>query len=322
MDDGQGYADGTDAAVVAAVRGWLAAGHGVHLVTVVRTWGSSPRPPGALMARREDGHTTVGSVSGGCVESAIAEHLPTAGQTPAILTWSGDEARRAGLPCGGTLELLAERLEPRGERGLGAVAAALERGEAVRRRVECATGTVAVEGDEGGPDVVAAGDCVDKRFGPAWRLLIVGAGELGSHLAAMARRLGYQVTVCEPREEVRAAFGESGVELTGTMPDDAVASLAPGERDAVVTTTHDPRLDDLALEAVLATPAGYIGALGSKRTNDQRRERLREQGLPPEAVARLRGPVGLAIGSRTPAEIAVSILAEMTAQRRNAAESA
>jgi xanthine dehydrogenase accessory factor len=315
VGDGRGYADGTDAAVVAAVREWLAAGHGVHLVTVVRTWGSSPRPPGALMARRADG-VVVGSVSGGCVESALADHLPAPGQPPATIIWSGDEARRAGLPCGGTLELLAEELEPGAERGLGEVASALERGEAVRRRVACATGAVAVEGDRGGPDLIPRGEEVDKRFGPAWRVLVVGAGELGSHLAAMARRLGYHVTVCEPREEVRAAFDEGGVELTPAMPDDAVVGLAPTPRDAVVTTTHDPRLDDLALEAVLATPAGYVGALGSKRTNDQRRERLRELGVPAEAVARLRGPVGLAIGSRTPAEIAVAILAEMTAERR------
>ena len=321
MDASSGYARGGDAAVVAAARQWLADGHAVHLVTVVRTWGSSPRPPGALMARRDDG-AVVGSVSGGCVESAIAEHLPAPGQPPATLTWSGDEARRAGLPCGGTLELLAEGLEPGADRGLGEVAAALERSEAVRRRVACATGTVAVETDHGGPDLLQEGGAVDKRFGPAWRLLVVGAGELGSHLAAMARRLGYHVTVCEPREEFRAAFDEAGVELTPAMPDDSVVGLAPTPRDAVVTTTHDPRLDDLALEAALASPAGYVGALGSKRTNDQRRERLRELGLSAAAVERLRGPVGLAIGSRTPAEIAVSILAEMTAERRGAADSA
>ncbi|MGM0412971.1 MAG: XdhC family protein [Pseudomonadota bacterium] len=318
MDASAGYAQGGDAAVVAAAQQWLADGHIVHLVTVVRTWGSSPRPPGSLLARRGDG-VVVGSVSGGCVEAELPAWLPEPGEPPVTLHWGGAEAERLGLPCGGTLELFAEARGPGDAGEIAAVAGALERGETLCRRVERTTGAVTLEADAAGPDLVADEIGVAKRFGPAWRLLTIGAGELGSHLAAMARRLGYGVTVCDPRQHYRTAFDEPGVALTAAMPDEAVLTLDPGPRDAVVTTSHDPRLDDLALWRALESSAFYVGALGSRRTNDARRQRLVEFGLPEAAVERLRGPVGLAIGSRTPAEIAVAILAEMTAERRGAA---
>lgn len=316
MSHSDAYAGGTDPAVVATARAWLDAGHGVHVVTVVTTWGSSPRPPGSLLARRDDG-VTVGSVSGGCVEDALSHHLPPWGGAPARLVFGGEsgEAARHHLPCGGTLELLAEPLAPGDERGLEAVDQALSRGETLRRRVDRATGAVRLGTDEGGPDLAADGEAVAKRFGPSWRLLVVGGGELGHHLAGMARRLAYRVTVCEPRPDYRAGFAEPGVELDTRMPDDAVAAWGPDPRGAVVTTCHDPKLDDLALLEALGSKAFYVGALGSTRTNDRRRERLLDLGLSERAVARLRGPVGLAIGSRTPAEIAVAVMAEMTAVR-------
>ncbi len=311
------HAGGTDAAVVETAAAWLAAGHGLHLVTVIRTWGSSPRPPGALLVRRDDGQIA-GSVSGGCVEGDLAGRLPAAGGSPKRLVYGGEtgEAARSGLPCGGTLELLAEPLAPGDDRGLEAVRQALARGETLRRRVERTSGAVRLEADDGGPDLAADETAVVKRFGPAWRLLVVGAGELGHHLAAMARRLGYGVTACDPRSEYGDAWASEGVPLDPRMPDDAVTAWAPDPRGAVVTTTHDPKLDDLALLEALTSPAFYVGALGSSRTDARRRERLRGLGIPEPALARLRGPVGLPIGSRTPPEIAVSVLAELTAVRR------
>lgn len=312
------YADGTDRAVVDAVMAWLGQGHGAHLVTVVRTWGSSPRPPGALMARRDDGRV-VGSVSGGCVEADLPGRLPQWGEPPVRLIFGGEagDAERFGLPCGGTLELLAEPLAPGEDRGLIRVQQALARGGTLRRRVARATGEVHLGADDGGPDLVADEAALTKCFGPAWRLLIVGGGELGLHLAGMARRLAYRVTVCEPRAEYRAGFAEEGVGLTAAMPDDAVGAWVPDARGAVVTTSHDPKLDDLALMEALDSPAFYVGALGSVRTNERRRRRLAELGVPERALDRLRGPMGLAIGSRTPPEIAVSVLAEMTAVRQD-----
>lgn len=258
----------------------------------------------------------VGSVSGDCVEAELPAWLPEPGDPPVTLHWGGAEAERLGLPCGGTLELFAEALDADDEGVFATLADALERGETLCRRVERATGAVTLETDAAGPELAVDQARVAKRFGPAWRLLVIGAGELGSHLAAMARRLGYGVTVCDPRQAYRTAFVEPGVALTAAMPDEAVTALGPGPRDAVVTTSHDPRLDDLALWRALESPAFYVGALGSRRTNDLRRERLVAFGLTPAAVARLHGPVGLAIGSRMPAEIAVAILAEMTAEQR------
>lgn len=318
MTPPEAYAAGTDPAVVATAKAWLDAGHRLHLVTVVTTWGSSPRPPGSLLAYRDDG-LAVGSVSGGCVEEALPDHLPEWGGAPARLVFGGEsgDSQRYALPCGGTLELLAEPLAPGDERGLEAAHQALGRGETVRRRVDRATGAVQLGIDEGGPDLAADEEAVAKRFGPSWRLLVIGGGELGHHLAGMARRLAYQVTVCEPRPAYRAAFGEPGIQLDGRMPDDAVAAWGPDPRGAVVATCHDPKLDDLALLEALDSAAFYVGALGSARTNERRCQRLVELGLSEQAVARLRGPVGLAIGSRTPAEIAVAVVAEMTAVRHD-----
>ncbi len=318
MGPADAYADGSDAAVVAAARAWLEAGYGMSLVTVVATWGASPRPPGSLLARRDDG-AVVGSVSGGCIEDALPTYLPTKGEAPARVVFGsgGQGAEAKKLPCGGTLELLAEPLAPGEDRGLEAVYQALARGETIQRCVDRATGAVQIEADEGGSDLVADGVSVAKRFGPAWRLLVVGGGDLGHHLSGISRRLAYRVTVCEPRPAYQASFAEPGVELDTRMPDDTVAAWRPDERGAVVATCHDPKLDDLALLEALASPAFYVGALGSSRTHERRRQRLLGLGLSEQATARLRGPVGLAIGSRTPAEIAVAVVAEMTAVRRD-----
>ncbi len=309
------HADGTDAAVLAAAADWLAAGHGVHLLTVVRTWGSSPRPAGSLLARRDDG-PLAGSISGGCVEAELPRHLPDPGNPPCVLTFGGDdaEAARLGLPCGGRLAVLAEALTPGADGRLPGVRAAVTRGETLLRRVAWADGGVALHPDDGGPDLTVDDDAVAKRFGPAWRLLVVGAGDLGQHLAATGRRLGYAVTMVEPRSG--HAPDVPGAALDTRPPDEAVAAWAPDARSAVVTTAHDPCVDDPALQAALDFPAFYIGALGSSRTHARRCERLRGAGVGGAALARLRAPVGLAIGSRTPAEIAVAVAAELVAVQR------
>jgi xanthine dehydrogenase accessory factor len=189
----------------------------------------------------------------------------------------------------------------------------------VRREVDRATGAVTLAADAPDrPDLAADEATVAKRFGPVWRLLIVGAGQLAGYLSAYARDLAYGVTVCDPRPEADAQW-TGPAELDARMPDDAVAGFAPDPRSAVVAATHDPKLDDLALLEALGSPAFYVGALGSRRNNDRRRERLRELGLAPAAVERLRGPMGLAIGSRTPPEIALAVAAEMTAVRHGRA---
>jgi xanthine dehydrogenase accessory factor len=151
--------------------------------------------------------------------------------------------------------------------------------------------------------------------GPRWRLLIIGAGQLSTFLAQMAQGLDYQVTICDPREEYAEGWNIQGVELKRGMPDEVVTEINLDGHSAVVTLTHDPKLDDMALLEALKSPAFYVGAIGSRKNNEARRKRLAGFDLSQQEIARLHGPVGLKLGAKTPPEIAVAILAEMTAIR-------
>ena len=227
-----------------------------------------------------------------------------------------DEARRFGLPCGGTLRLA---IEPAPEAALlSELLARVERGELVARSIDLRDGRASLA--PAPPHAAVAFD--DSRLttihGPRWRLLVIGAGQASQYLAQMALTLDYQVTVCDPREEYAATWQVPGSRLVGAMPDDAVLELRPDSRTAIVALTHDPKLDDLALLEALKSPAFYVGALGSRASSAKRRERLRQFDLTEAQIARLHGPVGLPIGSRTPPEIALSILAEMTAIKNGA----
>lgn len=299
-----------------AARRWAAAGHRLMLISVARTWGSAPRPPGAWMVLRDDG-LVQGSVSGGCIESDLIEQLvhgDFASVVPFVLRYgvSPDEARRHGLPCGGSMELLVDPAPD--PAALEVLSALLAAGQRVRRSVVVgqagATQTLAAAGDQQLWD----GQTLSTVHGPAWRLLIVGAGQISSYLAQMALALDYQVFVGDPRVEYAEAWDVPGTKLLTAMPDDALIELGLDANSAVVALTHDPKLDDLALLEALKSPAFYVGALGSRTTSARRRERLLKYfDLSADQVDRLHGPVGLPIGSRTPPEIAVSILAEMTA---------
>ncbi len=293
-----------------AVR-WLAEGRAATLVTVLRTWGSSPRPPGSVMALRDDGLVS-GSVSGGCVEDDLRERLRGA-PPPRIgtLSYGGRDEGRVRLPCGARLELLLEPLREAGR--IAPARDALAQRRPVRRRLDTATGRVAFELLDPAAPVPAIeqdGDCLRVAWGPQWRLLLIGCNDLSRYLADMAQAVGFEVLVCDPRED-GPAWRVSGARRVEGMPDDAVRQWAADGRSAVVALSHDPRLDDLALLEALDSAAFYVGALGSRASNDRRRERLATLGLPAAALARLHGPVGLPIGSRTPAEIAVSVLAEL-----------
>jgi xanthine dehydrogenase accessory factor len=307
--------DSVDLEVLRAAVSWLADGRRVVMATVAATWGSAPRPPGAWLAIRDDG-VPVGSVSGGCIEEDLIGRVRRgefAGRRPIALSYgvTREEALRFGLPCGGTLRLV---LEPEPDRQvIEDLLARVERGETVARRVDLEGGPVTLYPAQPGEDFRADAGAMVAIHGPARRLLIVGAGQISAHLARMAQALDYKVTVCDPREEYAAAWQVPGAELVSTMPDDTVLAMNLDGRSAVVALTHDPKLDDMALLEALKSPAFYVGALGSRASNAKRRERLRQFDLTEEEIARLRGPVGLAIGSRTPPEIAVAILAEMTA---------
>jgi xanthine dehydrogenase accessory factor len=308
---------GTDTAVLAQARDWWRAGERVALVTVLRTWGSSPRPPGSLLAMSTGG-ALAGSVSGGCVEAELLARFQAgelAEPFPTLVDFGvdSDQASRLGLPCGGRLELLIEGL-PAAE-PIEALLRRLGNGDLVARRVCLNTGEVSVHPGAGRPELAVSEDTVVKVLGPAWHLLLVGDGQLARLLATMARLLDYGVTICDPREGFADPSPLPGCTYSRRPPDEAVLALSDQPRTAVITLAHDPRLDDLALIEALASRAFYVGALGSERTAAARRERLAQMGLTPAQIRRLRGPAGLPIGSRRPAEIAVSILAEITAAR-------
>jgi xanthine dehydrogenase accessory factor len=255
-------------------------------------------------------------VSGGCVEDDLAARLRANFPSRCEVVKYGvtaEEARRFGLPCGGTLQLVVEPLT--GIESLQPALAALERGELVARRVQLADGAVSFQAVMPEDVLRFDGAVLTQIFGPRWRLLIIGAGQVSLYLASMAQALDYRVLICDPREEYVREWTVTGAELLSGMPDDVVRALVPDRRTAIVALTHDPKLDDMALMEALKTGAFYVGALGSAATTARRRERLASLEVTPEEAARLHGPVGLPIGSRTPPEIAISILAELTALR-------
>ena len=308
-----------DILVLRTLRDWRQAGQRALLATVVRTWGSSPRPVGSIMALCESG-AVVGSVSGGCIEDDLIYQY-THGDMDRLLQGppvsvkygiSADEAHRFGLPCGGTLELLLE-FNPDAS-ALQQLIGQLEQGQLMLRSTNLASGQISLTPSDT-PSELSLNDIeLVNTFGPAYRMLLIGAGQMTEYLATMALFNGFAVTVCDPREEYRGTWSVAGVSLSSEMPDDLVQTFKPDRRSCVIALTHDPKLDDLALLEALNTEAFYIGAIGSRRNNLARHQRMIEHFEQTDAsLARLRGPIGIYIGSKTPAEIAVSIMAEVLA---------
>ena len=316
-----------DVMVLRGLRDWRLAGKRALLATVVRTWGSSPRPVGSIMALCEDG-AVLGSVSGGCIEDdLIYQHTQAYASAaggggnkkipsgpPAFVKYgvTADEAHRFGLPCGGTLELLLE-YDPDAS-ALAQLVAALDAGQLMQRSLRLSDGAVTLARSALPAELVVSAQAIVNTFGPEYRMLLIGAGQLTEYLATMALFSGFAVTVCDPREEYRSAWSVAGAKVLSEMPDDVVIAFKPDSRSCVIALTHDPKLDDLALMEALNTDAFYIGAIGSRRNNTARHLRMAEHfGLNAQALARLRGPIGIYIGSKTPPEIAVSVMAEVLA---------
>lgn len=335
--------DDTDA-ILDTVASWRAEGRSVALATVVTTWGSSPRPLGSQLAADATG-AFIGSVSGGCVESAvIAEARAILKGAPAKLLGFGvsdEQAWEVGLACGGKVEIFVQSLV-----GHDDLLAALRRTRAARTlalvAIDLADGrsTLVADGEGAGDAALRAALARDVAhaleeersrvverdgrryflhvFAPPPRLALVGAVHIAQALIPMAVAAGYDVTVIDPRSAFAAESRFPGVTMKGEWPEAALAAFAPDRRSAVITLTHDPKLDDPALAAALRSDAFYIGALGSRKTHAARLHRLRERGFGDADVARIHAPVGLPIGALSPAEIAVSILAEMTHALRGA----
>ena len=313
-----------DVIVLKRLKQWRDEGQRAVLVTVMRTWGSSPRPVGSIMAMCETG-AVVGSVSGGCIEDDLIREFtqPAQDQSAPTLKIDGppqrmrygitaDEAHRFGLPCGGTLELLLE-FNPDAAL-LTDLLKRLEAGQLVKRVTDLQTGAVTLQDTDTADSLRVTDSQLINTFGPSYRMLLIGAGQLGEYIATMAIFNGFTVTVCDPREEYASGWTTTGVERMTQWPDDAVRLFKPDRRTCVLALTHDPKLDDLALIEALETEAFYIGAIGSRGNNAARRKRLIEHFEQTEqSLARLRGPIGIYIGSKTPAEIAVSVMAEVLA---------
>jgi xanthine dehydrogenase accessory factor len=314
--------DSVDIEVLRSAEAWRASGHKVALGTIVKTWGSAPRPIGAMVAIRDDGQI-VGSVSGGCVEDDLVEKVREKfadAKKPELVTYgiTNAEATRWGLPCGGTLQLVLEPLKD--ESKILELLDRVTHQQLVKRNVEMDSGRATLEPGRWQDVLEFDGRVLSSVHGPRWRLVMIGGGQLTRYLAEMARMLDYHVVVVDPRQEYADSWDLPSVPINRGMPDDVVRELELDGHSALVALTHDPKLDDLALMEGLKSAAFYVGAIGSKKNNDARRERLKEFDVSADEIARLRGPVGLYIGSKTPPEIAVAILAEMTAVRHGVSE--
>lgn len=302
----------SDHEVLQAAVNWLEAGEAVTLVTVVRTWGSAPRRPGALMAIHPDGRF-VGSVSGGCVEDDLVQRSfrgEFEQQPPSLVEYGVSTAatQRIGLPCGGRLELVVEYLDAAPP--LRKVLDIMNARQRITRRVCLATSESSLHAATG-QTFAFDGDNLIKVFGPAWRMLIIGAGELARRVAQLALTLDYAVTICDPRPEYASGWEVEGAEFSTTPPAELILGFAVDPHTAILALAHSPLLEDEALVAALKTDAFYIGALGSRKNQDARMKRLQHMGLNNQQLARLQGPVGLDIGSHTPAEIAIAISAAL-----------
>lgn len=305
----------TDYIVLKTALSWLREGRRIAIATVVQTWGSSPRPVGSWLAIRDDGQV-VGSVSGGCVEDDLIRRVQNeilVGHTPEMVVYgvSREEAARFGLPCGGTLRLL---VEPRPEQAiLESILEMIEDHQLVLREVNTQTGKSVLRQGSKLDGFSLNGSTMQTSYGPRWRMFVIGAGQLSLYVANFAVASDFDVIVIDPREEYAEGLDIKGVQYIKGMPDDVMQELGIDTHTAIVALTHDPKIDDLALIGALQSEAFYVGALGSLTNTLVRKERLREFNVSSEQLARLHGPVGLAIGALTPPEIAVSVMAEIIA---------
>ncbi|MBN7796232.1 XdhC family protein [Parahaliea mediterranea] len=309
-----------DQEVLEAARRWLAAGEEVWLCTIVAAVGSSPRPVGSMLACNGAGGQC-GSLSGGCIEDDLLERVRSGSMpdVPAqIIEYgvSAEENERLGLPCGGRLRVLLQRLGQVDVEWLDQALTALAARECIRREVTLASGACRVHPAGAFAPLEVSPERVVQSLGPRQRMLLVGAGQLSQSLAELALAMDYEVLVSDPRPVPREQWAGPRVPLLAGMPDDAVREHITDPHAIVITLTHDPRIDDMALMEALDSPAWYVGALGSRRTTDKRLERLRQLGFEDSQLAALHAPVGLDIGSKTPLEIAVAIMAELTSLQR------
>jgi len=299
---------------------WLETGQVVYLFHVAQTWGSSPRPPGSLMAVNDSGQH-IGSVSGGCVEADLFKRIDNnefRHQQITLIEYSNTTHRHITLPCRGQMLILLETID--NVKPLQTIIDAIETRNSVVRQISLDPIQVTYS-QTPLPCANFDGHTLSEPYGPTWRVLLIGANDLAMHVARQCLLLNYEVIISEPREEYRQNWQLSDCELTPLMPDEAVEKYVNDEHSAVLALTHDPRLDDLAIVQALYSPAFYIGALGSKRSAERRKITLATMDIDPEQIQRLDAPIGLNIGSRSPAEISVAIAARLIQVRNTSVAS-
>ena len=317
----------TEHRVLDAVTQWLNQAKTVWLCTIVKTWGSSPRPAGSMLAYQEE-CGVVGSLSGGCIEETLIRQFSAASSdlnrlnNPLLYDYSisGEDQAKYMLPCGGQLTILIERLNatPHTVQHFNEIQNALNLRQRIRREVSLADGQMGVSlaaETMVGPDVVQSAESIAVLFGPVFKMLLLGAGEVSYSVASIAMSVGFSVTVCDPREAFIQGYQQVGVEVIRCLPDDLVKARFSDAYSAILALAHDPRVDDMALMEALKTKAFYIGAMGSARTSDDRRKRLAQLDCSESEISQLHSPIGIDIGSKRPTEIAVSIMAQVLAER-------
>ena len=310
----------TDQTILSCLLASLTEGEQPWLVTVVATIGSSPRPVGSLVAFRADG-SQVGSVSGGCVEEdLIARLLAGEFNGPQVYLTdygvSAEDNEKWGLPCGGRLKLAIQQLHTKDLGWVKDAHHAMTSRQTLNRRVALESGETQISPAEQFTPLEKSGDTLTHCLGPRHRLLLVGAGQLAANLSTLALAMDYEVLLADSREWALDQWQGPEVGKILGLPDDVVREHAADEHCAVITLSHDPRVDDMALMEALDSACWYVGALGSVRTTEKRLQRLSQLGLSDDALGRLHAPVGVSIGSKTTMEIAVSIMAQLTQLRR------
>lgn len=307
--------------VIRDIVNWLEQGQKAWLCTIVETWGSSPRPVGSWLAIGESGQWS-GSVSGGCLEEDLLRRTADKGpEHPVLIDYgiSDDDRDQFQLPCGGRIRLLVEPLGSVGGKDhVRALAEALDHREPVIRRVPLqGEATLEFRQSRDRSSVAFDGELMVHSLQPECRLLLIGSGEVARYVTEFATAADFSVTLCEPREAFADGWGYRHIPLDRRLPDDLIAEEFNDEFSGILALAHDPRIDDMGLLAALHSKAFYIGAMGSRRTSEARRERLASLGLDARVLERLRAPIGVDIPSKTPAEIAISVVADLIAARHH-----
>lgn len=331
--------------ILEEISAWCAEGESVALATVIQTWGSAPRPIGSQMGIRKSG-AFIGSVSGGCVEGAVIEEaldvLETGQMRRLEYGVTNDQAWELGLPCGGTIQIIIQIVSSASaglrKEDLDRIIAVQTNHTQLILATNVETFETGLMDEAGRPEGlqtlpaqnldailtsqksqltdIANASWFLRPFAPPLRLIIVGAVHIAEHLCTIAGAAGYDVTIVDPRPAFASADRFADAKIEVAWPDEVMPQLDIDSRTALVALTHDPKLDDAALMAALNSACFYIGALGSRKNQAKRLDRLRETGHSDDDLARIHGPVGLPIGAQSPAEIAIAIAAEMTAALR------